>query len=285
MQLTQFRNLVVAAALMALLAGCVGTPPALPYKEEREVEGRTFSFDNDTYPAKNELFPRYHIVPGDLLDILFQISPTQSMKRFTLGIDHQLIVKFINMPEMNETQNVQPDGRITLPYIGEVYVVGMSIDELTAELKERYKTIFRDPELYVIVPEFSTAIKQLKEDLHTAPRGLSRLVTVRPDGYATFPVIGDVFVAGRTIPEADLELDKLYANRMPGLQVDLFWNRHRALSCSLWGRLLRLARIKLKNQFPCSKPLPWRVDIRMMPDWTTLLCSVVRTIAKLLPGG
>ncbi len=211
----------LALCALGILAGC-GAHPTMSRGEEVAMQAGTFSFDDERYPSEEGLFPEYHIVPGDLLDVLFQVQTGGHNDDFRIAIDHTISVKFINLPELNETQNVKPDGNISLPYIGEVDVEGLTIKELTALLKERYGKVLRDPDLYVTVPEFSTKIKELKKDLHTATRGLSRLVTVRPDGYATFPLLGDVFVAGRSIPEANDHLDAKYTEILPGLEVDLF---------------------------------------------------------------
>ncbi|MBU1003127.1 MAG: polysaccharide biosynthesis/export family protein [Proteobacteria bacterium] len=213
--------MALVACMLGMLLGC-SPHPNLNRGEEVGFKSTTFSFDKDTYPTQDGLFPEYHVVPGDLLDVLFQVQTGGSNESFRLAVDHTVSVKFINLPELNETQNVKPDGMLSLPYIGEIYAEGKTPTELTLELKERYSKVLRDPELYVTVPEFSTKIKELKKDLHTATRGLSRLVTVRPDGYATFPLLGDVFVAGRSIPEANDVLDDKYEEVLPGLQVDLF---------------------------------------------------------------
>lgn len=257
MKYTPFRpralsGLFLAAMLLwqiCCLSGCTGTPRALPSKKEVPVSTATFSFDQGKYPSENNLMPNYHIAPGDQLDILFQIKVNQSVEQFKIAIDHQLSVKFINDPAINETQNVQPDGKITLPYIGSVYVVGKTIPQLTSELKQAYSRIFKRPELYVLVPEFSTAIKELKTDLHTASRGLSRLVTVRPDGYATFPLIGDVFVANKTVPAANEDIDKLYEHRLPGLHVDLFLEKTHGSVVYVMGQ------VRSSGAFPIERPL------------------------------
>ena len=242
-------SVVLALVVLLWLSSCVGSPRALPPKAEVAVQPATFSFDQDKYPSSNNLFPTYRIAPGDLMDILFQIKVNQSVDEFKVAIDHQVTVKFVNNPEINETQSVQPDGNITLPYIGQVRVVGKTLGQLTVELKQRYAKIFKKPELYVMVPEFSSAIKELKQDLHTATRGLSRLVTVRPDGYATFPLIGDVFVATRTIPEANQEIDGLYEKRLPGLHVDLFLEKTHGSVVYVMGE------VRTAGAYPIERPI------------------------------
>ena len=213
---------VLIIALCILISGCshVDIPP----DEEVSMDRTTFSFNQDQAPY--DLFPNYQIVPGDILDVLFQIRSWVKYDEFKIAVDHTIEVKFLHAPELNETQRVRPDGNITLPYIGDIYVVDKTVNELNSELKERYKDILSIPTLYIWIPEFRSSIKELKADLHTAPRGLSRLVTVRPDGYLTFPMVGDLFVAGKTIPEINKVLNEQYEKIMPGLHCDLFLEKH-----------------------------------------------------------
>jgi len=232
--------------VLVLLSGCV-VDPKVPPGKEIELETTTFSFDQEIYPTSSELFPNYRLAPGDVLDVLFQIRTWQQKEEFRLAVDHTISVKFINSPNLNETQLVQPDGIISLPYVGEVYVVNKSIKELTKELQDKYRTILRYPELYIIVPEFRSGIKELKKDLHTAPRGLSRLVTIRPDGYVTFPLAGEFFVADKTIPEVNEILNKVYDDLHPGLHVDLFLEEHSGALVYVMGEVAKPGAFKIQR--------------------------------------
>lgn len=174
-----------------------------------------------------DFFSAYRIVPGDVLDVLYHVSPQVDLRDgFKLAADQMISVKFVNLPELNESQIVRPDGRITLPYVGDITVTGMTVEELTKDLKARYSKTLKSPELYVTVPDFRANLREFKSDLHTAPRGLSRLVTVRPDGFVTFAMLGDIFAAGRTIPEVNAAMNAKYKQVMSGLSADLFLETH-----------------------------------------------------------
>lgn len=188
---------------------------------EIHFDQTTFSFDQGTYPSDLDLFNKYRIAPGDVLDILFQIQ-RREFDNFHITLYHTISVKFVDIPELNETQEVLPNGNIVLPYLGEVHVTGKTPSELQEELKEKYSSILRDAELYVTVPDFDARIKQLRNDLHTSPRGLSKLVNVRPDGQATFPLIGNFSVANKTLDQINEILQKEYSDYLPGMQADLF---------------------------------------------------------------
>ncbi|NQT92508.1 MAG: polysaccharide biosynthesis/export family protein [Lentisphaerae bacterium] len=196
---------IVLGLMVVVVAGCATEPGHR--RREVDMERVTFSFDDS---EEFDLFNQYEIQPGDLLDVLYQIKTWEEKKSFNLTVDNQISVKFPKVPSLNETQRIRPDGMVTLPYLGDLYVADMTISELTAVLKKRYAKILKEPELYVVVREFRSAIKELKADLHTAPRGLSRLVTVRPDGYCTFSMIGDVYVAGKTLPDVNEILNSKY---------------------------------------------------------------------------
>ncbi len=217
----QIHGLFFCLFMMSLLTtACSST--SLSSGQERELAMTSFSIDDGKYPDSTSLFTDYRLAPGDLLDVLFQISTWEVKERFVIGVDDVIQVKFIDLPDLSVEQNVKPDGRISLPYINQVEAAGKTVSDLTDELRQKYKAYLRNPEVYVVVPEYSAHIKELKHDLHTAPRGLSRLVTIRPDGYVTFPLIGDVFVANRTIPEVGSQISEMYDAFLPGLSVNLF---------------------------------------------------------------
>lgn len=214
---------------------------------EQNFDVSTLSESITEYPFKH--FPRYRIAPGDVLDVLFQIRTWQEKSEFLLSVDNTVEIKFPNAPEMNESQIIRPNGMISLPYVGEMRVVGMTINELTEKLKKIYSTILRDPDLYVVVPDFRSSIKELKADLHTAPRGLSRLVTVSPDGYVTFPMVGEHYVYNKTISEMNEILNKEYENIMEGLHVDLFLEHSSGSMISVFGQ------VKSSGVYSIRKPV------------------------------
>lgn len=240
---------VLFAALAILQVGCAATDNNSKLRETEEVTvGRTsFSFDQDRAPY--DRFKNYLIQPGDVLDVLFQIRTWVEKERFSLAVDHTLEIRFVHAPELDQTQRIRPDGTISLPYVGAVRVVGMTVAELSDELRKRYGKVLRNPELYVLVPEFRSGIKELKADLHTAPRGLSRLTRVRPDGYVTLPMVGDTFVAEKTIPEVNKYLNEKYEEILPGLHCDLFLHEHAGSVIYLLGE------VKIPGSYSIDKPI------------------------------
>ena len=218
--ITRILPLGVILLLLVFIQGC-STHRGIHRDCEVSLGKTTFSFDQGTYPSDLGLFSEYLITPGDVLDVLYQIR-RKKVEKFPITLYHTISVKFVDLPKLNETQEVLPNGTIVLPYLGEVSVLGKTPSELRKELKKRYSSILQNPEIYVTVPDFNSRIKQLRGDLHTSPRGLSKLTTVRPDGYATFPLIGEYLVARKTIQEVNTMLQEHYEEYLPGLNVSLF---------------------------------------------------------------
>lgn len=67
------------------------------------------------------------------------------------GID----IKFFHTPELNDSQTVRPDGKITLQLIGEVTAQGKTPDDLRGELIRLYTPELKNLEIAVIVRSLS----------------------------------------------------------------------------------------------------------------------------------
>ncbi|MBF0568081.1 MAG: polysaccharide biosynthesis/export family protein [Nitrospirae bacterium] len=246
-------SLFVCVFLVMLLVGCASVEPQ-GTTQEGSVNFTNAAYNNAAndnltgFNTSYDVFPEYRIMPGDILEVFYKVD-TSKIQDFTIEVDYTVSVKFINAPELNETQTVRPDGTITLPYIGNLYVLGKTPDALTAELKQFYAKILKYPDLYVLVPDFRSTLKEFKADLHTAPRGLSRLVTVRPDGIVTFPIVGDMFAAKRSLKELNDTLNGMYEKVIPGLHVNLFLEKQSGFLVYVFGE------VKKPGAFPIIKPI------------------------------
>ncbi|MEY3879309.1 MAG: hypothetical protein RIQ94_104 [Pseudomonadota bacterium] len=236
------KNYLITSALALLLTGCakeLTCKNELLTNNELLIENTSFSFD---YQEQNfgRVFPKYFISAGDVLDVLFHIKTDfsdQASYQFQLENDNKIVVKFTHTPELNEEQYIRPDGTVSLPIVGQIKAAGKTVTEFQQELRSKYSSVLQSPEIHVLVPEFSKRIEELKNDLHTAPRGLSRLVTVRPDGYVTFPLVGEINVLGKTITEMNEKLNKDYLKVFRGLQVDLFLEKSSGSSVYVLGNV------------------------------------------------
>jgi polysaccharide export outer membrane protein len=62
-----------------------------------------------------------------------------------------LEVVFFTHPEQNRFVTVRPDGRVTMPYVGELMAEGQTTESLGEELRVRYSEVLMNPQVDVIV--------------------------------------------------------------------------------------------------------------------------------------
>lgn len=229
----------VAAAMMLLtiqiFSGC--TTPVLQAPEQAALSAELFGqkrFASEPY----DIFPAYRVMPGDILDLLFQVD-VNSEREFRLMPLDSIEVKFPDIPDLNQEQRILPDGKISLPYIGEIKVVGYTPDHLQSELRIRYARVLRNPELFVVVKEYGAKVQELKESIRTAPRGQSKLITVRNDGYATFPIVGELKVFGQTIPDITVILNEKFNAITDDIRIDLLLHESQGARICVTGRVNR----------------------------------------------
>ncbi len=82
-------------------------------------------------PANSEA-PAYRLTAGDIVEFRFYFNP-----------------------ELNDTAELRPDGRVSLQLIGEVVLGGLTIGQATDLIQDRYAGELRSPEVILQVREFA----------------------------------------------------------------------------------------------------------------------------------
>lgn len=154
-----------------MLAGCTimpGSTVSTFSKDKPEVEDADFSIDErvDVYPMTPSLIDRMtpkvvqsRANPG--LDI------EKNSYQYRVGIGDVLRITVYNHPELTNPQGeyrsakdsgntVRNDGNIFFPYVGNVKVVGMTVDQIRKILSDRLVKYIESPQIDVSVAGFSS---------------------------------------------------------------------------------------------------------------------------------
>ncbi|MDI6809225.1 MAG: polysaccharide biosynthesis/export family protein [Candidatus Eisenbacteria bacterium] len=75
------------------------------------------------------------------------------MPEYRIGIGDKMEVDFLYNKDLNRYVKVRPDGRISLPYVGDVDAEGMTPTGLDSLLTMKFREILASPEIAVIVTE------------------------------------------------------------------------------------------------------------------------------------
>lgn len=65
----------------------------------------------------------------------------------------QILIRYPSDSTLDQEVRIRSDGKIALPYVGEVQAAGRSPEELVAELNTRYHDVLKKPDVTVIVVE------------------------------------------------------------------------------------------------------------------------------------
>ncbi|GAA0715677.1 hypothetical protein GCM10009105_21280 [Dokdonella soli] len=88
--------------------------------------------------------------PGDAPTI----NPeAQAVKDYHIGVDDSIRVAVWQNPDLNVTVPVRPDGKISVPLVGDVEAGGRTPADVAAEIKTRLANFVRDPQVTVIVDQ------------------------------------------------------------------------------------------------------------------------------------
>lgn len=118
----------LALAICCSNLGCAGGNKLITNRDGLVESGKLVLDSIPSAPANQE----YIIGPADVLDIIFPYNRDLSVQDMA----------------------VRPDGRITLPHVGEIVAAGKSASMLDSLLTERYSSILIDPQLAVVVKQF-----------------------------------------------------------------------------------------------------------------------------------
>lgn len=171
---------------------------------------------NSTVPRELDMvsLPAYTIEPPDILFIqAVKIVPKAPHK---LEPFDALLIRVSNAFADQPLQDaffIDPEGTVDLgPGYGRVKVVGLTTDEAKAEIIRHLSQLIEDPQVSVSLAASSGAQQISGEHL------------VGPDGRINLATYGQVYVAGLTLDQARVAIEKHLANYLeaPQIAVDVF---------------------------------------------------------------
>ena len=232
-------QLVRLVLLLLVGQGCHSPAPHLPPDPLVHDEGVL----DDGY------FPQYTLQPGDGLEVLYNLEYKVSEHDYVLAILDEIEIREMDHEELDGVYVIRTDGKISLPYKGSVMVAGATIDELSGRLNELYSDIFNEPQIFVKLLKFGASLEELKRIIASDRRGQIFEARVRPDGYVTLPLVGEILVAGLTARRTNEIVGEAYAAYDPGVRVSTI------ISDTPGNVFYVLGEVASPGQFPLPRPI------------------------------
>ncbi len=206
-----YLKMLFLGALIVFFAGCTQSPPP----------SRPVFAKNQASGVNPVLSGIYLIGPGDQLEIIFHMNPDFSVKEYKIDIEDTLRIDLYYYPVLGRTVKVRPDGKITLPRIGEVYVAGKKPNDLADEISKMYEPYLTKPVTTVEVINFNAKVKKMKDAITNFQENHSRFAIVRPDGAISLPYIHDINAAGLNVGELTKIIEEKYHKIIKDMSVTI----------------------------------------------------------------
>lgn len=141
-------------------------------------------------------------------------GPDYSAEEYTIGVGDRLTVSVWRDPELSRAVVVRPDGKISMPLVGDVQAAGMTAKALASGLTAKIEQYVRAPQVTVIVDEpVSTDFQQ-----RVRVTGAVNQATSVPYRKG-MTVLDLVLLAGGASNFADGNSTKLYRHTAEGVKV------------------------------------------------------------------
>ena len=147
-------------------------------------------------------------------------QPNPPSDDYVIGEEDILSISVWKEPDLTRQVPVRPDGKISLPLIGEVVASGLTAPKLSSVITEKLKAYISNPEVNVIVQEVrSQVFNVVGEVLKPGPYELTRPTTV----------LDAIGLAGGPAPFAKLKSIRIMRTLPDGKEERLYFDYKAAL--------------------------------------------------------
>lgn len=178
----------------------------------------------------------YVLQADDVLDVLYHFD-TLSNELYLIEPHDKLNVMFLTASEYDNIHQVRPDGYISLPFVGDVKVAGISVDQAKSTIKQLYKPILKDPSFFVSLVEYQVHLKEIRASLDHPNMGQARLITVRQDQKISLPMIGDISIKDKSVSQLREEANARYAKINKRMSIDVLLQKSHARQIFVFGEV------------------------------------------------
>ncbi|HEY2760927.1 MAG TPA: polysaccharide biosynthesis/export family protein [Pirellulales bacterium] len=167
--------------------------------------------------------PIYRLRVDDTLECVYRITRNVQSDPYKLNVGDVVLVQSYTEDKINRELVIQPDGTITLLFLGEVRAAGLTVPELREKLEQAYTKYYKLPSISVTPLKVNTQLDDLRAtvDNRAGSGGQGRPAKVTPQGTIDLPGLNNIPVQGLTLDELKQEIDLRYKDQLgiEGIEV------------------------------------------------------------------
>lgn len=249
------------------------------WKSRGYIDWQSYAQGEYVGHARTPHVDEYRIRVDDQIAFVFRLTREETSTPYELQVGDKIRIESLTgdaAPAGNEKDaggsgdrisrelEVQPDGTVTLPLLGQVRAARMTVDALRLHLDERYKKYYRDPAITVTPIKVNTRLEDLiaSVDARQGSGGIILKLTVTPAGRIYLPGIGTLCAQGLTLEELRDEIDARYDAAIPGVDVTPVLEQRAPRFVYVMGEVAK------PGQFTLTGPTTLMGALAMAGGWT-----------------
>ena len=164
--------------------------------------------------------------PGDRLEVIYsqgwdedadyRLQPGDRIRVEYMHLKRVLTESEAQAPQWDRQVRLQPDGKVSLPLLGQVAAAGLGIGEFARRLDEAYRDYYVRPEMLVTLVDTGSSLQDLRRAEQAAG---GRPVAIDPDGKLRLPRVGPVPASGLKLDELIVEMNERLGVAAPGTRA------------------------------------------------------------------
>lgn len=179
-------------------------------------------------PARTTPVAEYRLRSGDQIELTFLVKTVRTAGAYRLVVGDELLIESdadanLTRGTLDRGLEIQPDGTITLRFIGQVHAAGQTIEQLREVLNDRYEEYYPEPAIDVTPVQTNNVARQIREAI-SGSEGFNPQTTVQtitPEGTIRLPRLGAIPTQGLTLGELKQEINLRYDSLGAGLEVEV----------------------------------------------------------------
>jgi polysaccharide export outer membrane protein len=200
------------------------------WKARGPVDWQAFAQGEYAGHARLAHVPDYRLRVDDEIAFVYRLTHEATHAPYQLQVGDTIRVESLTgdaseggaQDNIRRDIEIQPDGTISLPLLGQVRAADMTIESLRQQLEERYKRYYKVPAITVTPVKINTRLQDLLNAVYARRAnnagGLPQS-KINPDGRVYLPGLDPICAQGLTIAELKWEVDSRYAASIPGVDV------------------------------------------------------------------
>lgn len=224
----RFLILCLTAAYFVSINGCVVNP------QKTFPDARYYQIQATKIESQISI---YRIAPGDVFKVNYLKDYREGKNCYRMDIGDKIFVNVRGNQEYSREVTVLPDGSISVPVIGRIYVRHDTLSELSDLLTAKYSEYLHEPGIDIIALETQTKLEDFLRLLRENYGDRDRNFLVRTDGRVNLPLIGEVEVAGNTLAENQSNIAKAYQDIFSNISISIEISRSPQSSVAILGEV------------------------------------------------